>query len=123
MNNISKAGDEQLSLPGVDELFLAERLVESRRLVKLIAKISKKPLFIQFSGGNDSMAMLGLVKEVTDNFICTYMATGLEFKGVIPFVKETCEKLGVRLLISNPSMHKGNLFKRIEQFESFPGQG
>ncbi|KKM17398.1 hypothetical protein LCGC14_1676140 [marine sediment metagenome] len=118
---VNGAGAEQLSLPGVDAYFLTQRLVESRRIVREIAAKSKLPLFIQFSGGRDSMAMLGLVQEVTDNYICTYMATGLEFKGVIPFVKETCRKLGARLMISNPGMHKGNLFKRIETFQSFPG--
>ena len=111
----------QTTLPGVDAFFLKERLVESRRIIREIAELSELPLFIQFSGGNDSMAMLGLVREVTDNFVCCYMATGLEFKGVIPFVKDTCQTLGVKLLISNPSMHKGNLFKRIERFQSFPG--
>ena len=118
---VSRAGDAQISLPGVDEYFLTQRLVESRRIIGEIVGLSKLPLFIQFSGGRDSMAMLGLVQEVTDNYICTYMATGLEFHGVIQFVKETCERLGARLLISNPSMHLGNLFKRIEQFQSFPG--
>jgi len=118
---VNEAGAEQLSLPGVDELFLQERLVESRRVVKEIAEKSEKPLIIQFSGGKDSMAMLGLVREVTDDFVCCFMATGLEFKGIIPFVKETCQKLNVRLLISNPSMHKGNIFKRVRQFKSFPG--
>ncbi len=67
------------------------------------------------------MSMVGLVQEVTDDFICCYMATGLEFKGYIPFIKETCQKLGVRLLISNPGMHKGNIFKRVRQFKRFPG--
>lgn len=112
---------EQLVLPGVDQHFLKVRLVESRAVIKRVAKLSDKPLVIQFSGGRDSMAMLALVREVTEDFVCAYMATGLEFKGVIPFVKETCEKLGVELLISNPRMHKGNLFKRIERFQSFPG--
>ena len=120
-STLSKAGAEQLSLPGVDETFLTERLEESRSVVREIAEKSELPLFIQFSGGNDSMAMLGLVQEVTDHIVCCYMATGLEFKGYIPFIKETCQKLGVRLLISNPGMHKGNLYKRIRQFKSFPG--
>jgi len=112
---------DQAVLPGFDDFFLKERLVQSRKIINEIVKKSKLPVFIQFSGGNDSLAMLGLVQEVTDKFVCAYMATGLEFKGVIQFVKETCQNLGVKLLISNPSMHKGNLFKRIEQFRSFPG--
>ncbi len=115
------AGAEQFSLPGFDEFFLAQRLPESRQVVAEIAEKSEKPLIIQFSGGRDSMAMLGLVMEVTDNFVCAYMATGMEFKGVIQFVKETCEKLGVPLLVSNPGMHKGNIFKRVREFKSFPG--
>ncbi len=120
-STLSEAGAEQLSLPGVDELFLTERLEESRRVIKEITEKSELPLFVQFSGGRDSMAMVGLVQEVTDRFICCYMATGLEFKGYIPFIKETCQKLGVRLLISNPGMHKGNLYKRVRQFKGFPG--
>ena len=109
------------ALPGIDEYFLSERITESKDIIRNIAEISELPLFIQFSGGNDSMAMLSLVREVTDRFVCCYMATGLEFKGVIQFVKDICKSLGVELLISNPSMHKGNLFKRIERFQSFPG--
>ena len=112
---------EQLRMASIDEQFLTARLVESREVIRKVAELSTLPLFIQFSGGRDSMAMLGLAREVTDNFVCCYMATGLEFKGVIQFVKNTCAELGVKLLISNPSMHKGNLFQRIEQFQSFPG--
>lgn len=112
---------EQLALPGIDQHFLKVRLVESQEVVRRVAKLSENPLVVQFSGGRDSMAMLNLVREATDNFVCAYMATGLEFKGVIQFVKDTCAELGVKLLISNPSMHKGNLFKRIERFQTFPG--
>lgn len=112
--------DPQLKLPTIDQLFLSRRLEESRMVVRMVAAVSKKPLIIQFSGGRDSMAMLGLVKEVTDNFVCAYMATGMEFKGVIQFVKDTCEKLGARLIISQPGLHKGNIFKRIERFRTFP---
>lgn len=113
----------QTKLPGIDEHFLKHLLVESREVIKRVAEMSEKPLIIQFSGGRDSMALLGLVREVTDNFVCAYMATGTEFKGVVKFVKETCQNLGVRLIISHPGMHKGNIFKRIEQFQSFPNLG
>lgn len=120
-STINRAGAEQLSLPGVDEYFLSQRLEESRRVVKEIAGKSEMPLIIQFSGGKDSMAMLGLVQEVTDNFVCCFMSTGIEFDNVLPFVKETCQKLGVRLLISTPEMHKGDIFKRVRQFRTWPG--
>lgn len=110
----------QAKLVGFDEYFLNQRITESKAVITKVAQRSEPPLIIQFSGGRDSMALLGLVREITDEFICFYMATGLEFKGVIQFVKETCEKLGVKLLISNPGMHKGNIFKRVEQFHTFP---
>lgn len=113
--------DSQIKLPDIDDFFLSERLKESRAVVREVAEKSVNPLIIQFSGGRDSMAMLGLVREVTSNFVCAFMATGMEFKGVIQFVKDICEKLGVKLLISNPGMYKGNIFKRIEQFRKFPG--
>ena len=104
----------------VDEQFLSERLKESRRIVSEVAARTEKPLVVQFSGGRDSMAMLGLVREVTRDFVCSYMATGLEFPGVVQFVRETCEKLGVGLVISYPYHYKGNLFQRIETLKKFP---
>lgn len=67
------------------------------------------------------MCLLGLVKEAgITNFVAAYMATGLEFPKVVQFVKQTCEELGVPLIISNPGMYKGNFFKRLEQFRRFP---
>lgn len=113
----------QLKLPGVDDFFLKHRLEESRAVVKEVAEKTEKPLIIQFSGGRDSMALLGLVREVTNDFVCSYMATGLEFSGVIQFVKEICDQFNIRLIISHPGLHKGNIFKRIEQFQSFPNLG
>ena len=107
--------------PGWGERFLSERVEESKNLIAKIATESDHPLLVQFSGGNDSMVMLDLVRQVTDKFLCCYMATGLEFKGVIQFVRDIAKKMGADLLVSNPSMHKGNIFKRIEQFQNFPG--
>lgn len=111
----------QLKLPTIDDFFLSQRLEESRALVREMAERSEIPLIIQFSGGKDSMAVLGLVREMTENFVCAYMATGLEFNGVVQFVRKTCKEMGVTLLVSHPGLHKGNLFKRIEQFRRFPG--
>lgn len=115
------AGAGQFSLPGFDEFFLAQRLPESRQVIADVAAMSEKPLIIQFSGGRDSMSILGLVLEVTDNFVCCYMSSGMEFDDVIPFVEETCRQLEVPLLISYPNMYKGDIFERIKKFRSFPG--
>lgn len=115
--------DVQIPIPEWQERFLDDLIIESQRVVKEIAEKSEKPLILQFSGGRDSMALLGIVREVTDHFICCYMATGTELPGVVTFVRQFCKELGVQLLVSNPGMHKGNIFKRIEQFKSFPNLG
>ncbi len=113
---------QQLRFKDIDSKFLSERVSESVTLIRTINAVSRKPLILQFSGGRDSMCLLGLARDAgVTNYVVAYMATGLEFKGVVQFVKETCKKMGVPLIISNPSMHKGNIFKRIEQFQQFPG--
>ena len=115
--------DTRLSLPDVDEGCLDRRIAESREVVAGIIEESEKPLIIQFSGGRDSMAMVALVRDVTDRFVCAYMYSGLEFAGELEFVSSVCEKYGLPLVISYPSMHKGDFFTRLEQFRIFPGVG
>jgi len=107
---------EQLKLANIDEKFLAERLEESRQVIQEVVGKSEKPLIIQFSGGKDSMAMVGLVREVTDNFICSYMKTGIEFPEAITFAKDTARKLNFDLLISTPEDHLGSFFERLPNF-------
>ena len=67
------------------------------------------------------MCLLGLVREAgVANYVASYMVTGLELPHTVPFVRETCEKIGVRLVISTPAHYKGNLFQRIETLKKFP---
>jgi 3'-phosphoadenosine 5'-phosphosulfate sulfotransferase (PAPS reductase)/FAD synthetase len=118
--------DNQVMFPGWQDYFLERELEWSRKVVRKANEATKaagKPLIIQFSGGRDSMAVLALVREVTDNFYCAYMCTGTEFPGFVKFVRDICSKLGVKLLISVPNMHKGNIYQRIERFQSFPNLG
>lgn len=111
----------QDKLKGWDDWFLKQRVAESLAIIKDVAKRSTYPLILQFSGGRDSMAMLGLVREAgVEDFVACYMATGLEFRNVVQFVRQTCRDLGVPLLVSTPGMYKGNLFKRAEDFHRFP---
>lgn len=113
----------QLDL-GWNARFLQEKVEEATRVIKDCAAKSDKPLIIQFSGGNDSMTLLQLVRDAgVTNFCCGYMATGTELPGVVNFVRDYCEQNGIPILVSNPGMHKGNLFHRIEQFKSFPNLG
>ncbi|MDD5704004.1 MAG: phosphoadenosine phosphosulfate reductase family protein [Dehalococcoidales bacterium] len=116
----------QLSLPGVQKTFFRQRVNEAKKVIREVAEKSTKPLIIQFSGGNDSMTLVGLVQEVgipKDRFFCCLMATGTELPGVVTFVRQFCKDQGLPLLVSNPAYHKGHIFKRIRQFQSFPNLG
>lgn len=104
----------------IDDFFLSQRLAESRRVVKEAAEKSENPLVIQFSGGRDSTALVGLVQEVTDNFICSYMITGIEFKESIEFASLVARDLGVKMLYSDPSLYKDGFFERLERFQEWP---
>lgn len=78
------------------------------------------PVIVNFSGGKDSLCLLQLVREVTDNFRCFYMISGIEFPEAVEFAQKTCDRFGVELLTSRPSDYKGDFFKRIERLRSFP---
>jgi len=116
---------EQLSIPGWDSRFLDNLVIEAKWVILSCARKSKVPLLVQFSGGRDSLMLLHIVRQVLPpyRFVCTYMATGTELPGVVSFVKDYCEKEGLRLLVSQPGLHKGNIYKRIRQFKSFPNLG
>lgn len=104
----------------LDEHFLKERLAESREIVREVAGKSDKPLIVQFSGGNDSMALVGLVREVTDNFLCCFMVTGYEFPEAIDFAARMAREIKVPILFSQPNAHKGNLWERLEKLGRWP---
>jgi phosphoadenosine phosphosulfate reductase len=113
---------EQLDM-GWNQGFLDKHIEEAKGVIEACALNSKPPLIVQFSGGRDSMVLLDLVRQVTDRFACGYMATGTELPGVVTFVRKFCKDEGIQLLVSHPGLHKGNIFKRIDQFKSFPNLG
>ncbi len=115
---------EQLPIPEWQESFLEDLIKQSIRFIQECSAKSKVPLIIQYSGGRDSQTVLQLVREAgVTNYVCAFMATGTELPGVVTAVREFCKSQNITLLVSNPGMHKGNLFKRIEQFKSFPNLG
>jgi len=103
-------------MASIDAQFLADRLSESRRVIRDVIEHTKKPLIVQFSGGKDSMAMVGLVRELTDNFIGCYMQTDIDFPEAVSFAKESAKRLGFELLISTPADHLGGFFERLPLF-------
>ena len=87
--------------------------------MKEILYLTEKPIVVNFSGGKDSMSMLGLVLEITENVIPFYMKTGIDFPEAVDFARESASKLGKELVISEPSDHLGGFFDRIVHF-GFP---
>jgi len=58
------------------------------------------PVTISFSGGKDSLAALGVLKEALGRFEAIYVNTGLEFPDTVQFVREFCAKCNVPLKIA-----------------------
>jgi 3'-phosphoadenosine 5'-phosphosulfate sulfotransferase (PAPS reductase)/FAD synthetase len=106
----------QLQFEKLDEEIFQHMLNESRKLVKFITTVSDKPIVVNFSGGKDSMAMASLVKEITNNVVCVYMATGIEFPEATEFAMTSAQKLGMDLIITTPQDHLGGLFDRLPNF-------
>lgn len=97
------------------------KIARSKQVIREAAKRSGDiPLIINFSGGKDSMCVLELTREITNNFVCFYMVSGIEFPEAVEFVKSVCEKLGVKLLISRPEDYLGGFFERLARLRSFP---
>lgn len=115
-----KAYSPQVAFKEIDEVFLRERIEESKGIIRNTLERSDKPLVVQFSGGKDSMVMVGLVREVTDRFVCSYMATGIDFPEARLFAEQSAKALGVVLLVSTPQDHLGDFFERLSKFEKFP---
>lgn len=106
--------------PSIEGQFLSERIAESKAIIEAAIRESHEHLIIQFSGGRDSLAMVGLVKEVTKNFVCGYMVSGIEFQQAVDFAGKMARKLEIPLLFSYPSDHLGGFFERLQKLKTFP---
>ena len=111
---------EQLKFAAIDTHFLDEMVKQGKAIIRWAASQTDKPIIIQFSGGKDSMAMVGMVQEVTDNYVLGFMETGIEFPELVQFVKDSAAKIGATLHISTPADHLGGFFERLEKFRRFP---
>lgn len=96
------------------------RIQESFNIIKRVLKETKVPLIINYSGGKDSSVLLDLAQKVTDNFVCCFAISGIEFMEAIKFVEKSCKARGVKLLFSSPYDYKGGFFERLAQFRRFP---
>lgn len=106
--------------PTIEGQFLSERIAESKGIIEAAIREAREPLIIQFSGGRDSVAMVGLVREVTKNFVCGYMVSGIDFRQAVDFADRMARKLEIPLLFSYPSDHLGGFFQRLHKLRTFP---
>ncbi len=98
-------------------------------LAKVKEQVKPKLTLALFSGGNDSTAMLSLVKDQVDAAVHIRTGTGIE--STFTHVRETCEAWGVRLIVleTDPAVYRKlvlrGAFKRrdgtIGVGQGFPG--
>ena len=99
---------------------LESKVRRSLAVIRYAQQRSAHPLIVNFSGGKDSLVLFDLIQQVTDDFLCMYCVSGIEFPEVIEDVKRTAEERGVDLYFSYPSDHKGGFFERLAEFRAFP---
>jgi len=104
-----------------NESLIDFRVKESVGIIEnAVRKSGLVPLIVNFSGGKDSMLLLDLVQKVTDNFLCCYMVSGIEFREAIKFAEKSCRGFGRKLLFSYPSYYKGDFFERLNDLGYWP---
>ena len=99
---------------------LDSKVRRSLVVIRYALQRSAQPLIVNFSGGKDSLVLLDLVDRVTDDFLCMYCMSGIEFPETIEAVKRTSKERGVDLYFSYPSDYKGGFFERLAEFRAFP---
>lgn len=95
---------------------IEEAYVESQK------QESPAPLFVNFSGGKDSTAVLLLAKEVArDNVEAIYMSSGIEIPGTIEYVQKEAERYDIFLHVVDPVKHYlGDFAHWVRHYGYFP---
>ncbi|ASJ03487.1 hypothetical protein A3L09_09550 [Thermococcus profundus] len=102
---------------------LEEKVVKSREFMRRVAnKYSNLPKAVAFSGGKDSLAVLGLaLEEFGGDFTVFFNNTGIEFPETVQYVEELrkeFEPKGVRFIVADA----GDAFWRALYVFSPPGR-
>jgi phosphoadenosine phosphosulfate reductase len=101
---------------------LENKVREAREFMRKVAKDIELPKAVAFSGGKDSLAVLGLMlEEFGGNFSIFFNNTGIEFPETIEYVEEMkkeLEKRGVGVIVADA---KDNFWHGINVF-SPPGR-
>jgi 3'-phosphoadenosine 5'-phosphosulfate sulfotransferase (PAPS reductase)/FAD synthetase len=107
---------------------LPEKIETSLDVISKVYQKSKEqeiPLFVNFSGGKDSSAVLLLAKEIAPkNTEAIYMTTRLELPGTVEFVKKEADRLGIYLHITDPVIdYMGDFAHWVKHYGYFPSFG
>jgi len=71
---------------------LEKKVREARNFMRSVAEKFKLPVAVAFSGGKDSLAVLGLAMEEFNNFTVFFNNTGIEFPETVEYVMKLREK-------------------------------
>ncbi|ASJ11073.1 hypothetical protein A3L12_07055 [Thermococcus sp. P6] len=101
---------------------LEKKVKEAREFMRRVARRKGLPVAVAFSGGKDSLAVLGLaLEEFGNGFTVFFNNTGIEFPETVEYVEKLREELepkGVRFLIADA----GDAFWRAVHVFSPPGR-
>ncbi|ASJ12803.1 phosphoadenosine phosphosulfate reductase domain-containing protein [Thermococcus thioreducens] len=102
---------------------LEKKVMEARRFMRKVAtRYSDLPVAVAFSGGKDSLAVLGLaLEEFGEDFTVFFNNTGIEFPETLEYVKELRRELepkGIKFIVADA----GDAFWRALHVFSPPGR-
>ncbi|CAD5244561.1 phosphoadenosine phosphosulfate reductase domain-containing protein [Thermococcus camini] len=102
---------------------LERKVMEARRFMRKVAvKYSDLPVAVAFSGGKDSLAVLGLaLEEFDEGFTVFFNNTGIEFPETLEYVEELRRELepkGIKFIVADA----GDAFWRALHVFSPPGR-
>ena len=121
MSQMSK----QMTLEGQE--LLSARIHKASDIIRRVKENSQLPLIVNFSGGRDSQVLLDLVQQVTSDFFCFYMVSGIDWKESLQHVENICREYDAKLMVSHPqdysscwSVRVNGFFERLERFGYWP---
>ncbi|WP_048151499.1 phosphoadenosine phosphosulfate reductase domain-containing protein [Palaeococcus ferrophilus] len=101
---------------------LEAKVEEARRFIRKTVENTNRPAAVAFSGGKDSLAVLGLVmEELGEGFAVFFNNTGIELPETVEYVEEIKRELeprGIRFIVADA----GDAFWRALHVFSPPGR-
>ncbi|WP_456422608.1 phosphoadenosine phosphosulfate reductase domain-containing protein [Thermococcus sp.] len=106
-----------------NSIALEEKVMKSREFMRRVAnKYPDLPIAVAFSGGKDSLAVLGLaLEEFGENFTVFFNNTGIEFPETVEYVEKLRKELeprGIKFVVADA----GDAFWRALYVFSPPGR-